>query len=117
MLTSPMARGLFHRAILQSAGIPTGRAGALPLRDLATAESIAVDYARTSGIEGDGEAALVALRALPAETLRKHIDRESMISAIFGGRVIPGFRYRSSTGRLIVEATKVTLRTGTRWSR
>jgi para-nitrobenzyl esterase len=70
MLTSSMARGLFRRAILQSAGLPTARAGTLPLRDLATAESIAVDYARSLGIEGDGEAALAALRLAFFESLR-----------------------------------------------
>jgi len=50
MLTSPMARGLFRRVILQSPGIPTPRAGALPMRSLAAAEKIAGDYARSLGV-------------------------------------------------------------------
>ena len=37
-LVSPMSRGLFQRAILQSPGTPGGRAKVIPASDLATAE-------------------------------------------------------------------------------
>jgi len=42
-LTSPMSHGLFHRAILQSPGIPTAREKVLPLTELADAEKTAVE--------------------------------------------------------------------------
>ncbi len=51
-LVSPMSRGLFHRAILQSPGTPGPRAKALPSSDIATAEKIATDWSRSVG--GDG---------------------------------------------------------------
>lgn len=72
LLTSPLARGLFQKAISQSGGardgVLTGRPlskdepnGLYPL----SAETIGVNFARSRGIEGTGAAALAALRALP----------------------------------------------------
>lgn len=110
LLTSPMARGLFHRAILQSPGIPTPRAGAAPMRDLAAAESIAVEYARDAGIEGNDQAALAALRALPVETLSS--GTEGYVSAILGGLEIPGLSHSIIDGRLVVETPERALRAG-----
>jgi para-nitrobenzyl esterase len=86
MLTSPTARGLFHRAILQSPGIPTARAGVMPLRDLADAESLAVNYARTLGITGDDQAALASLRAIPATTLNEGVEWYQ--SPVMDGRLV-----------------------------
>jgi para-nitrobenzyl esterase len=66
---SPLSRGLFHRVILESPGVPTPRAKALPLTELRDAEQRAIAYARSVGINRDGAEGLAALRALPAETL------------------------------------------------
>src|SRR6188508_1547895 len=67
-LTSPLSRGLFQKAIIQSGG---GRDGVLtgrPMREdrpkELSAETIGVNFARRYGIEGADEAALVKLRAL-----------------------------------------------------
>ena len=72
LLTSPRAKGLFHRAIIESGG---GRDGLFPTRFLTTAgpgghpsaESVGLEFAKADGITGDDAAALAALRALPAE--------------------------------------------------
>jgi para-nitrobenzyl esterase len=109
-LTSPLSRGLFHRAILESPGIPTPRAGAGRMHTLDKAESIAVEYAKANGIEGDDRAALDKLRALPAATLVK--GTEDYLAAILGGPEIPGLAACCIEGRLVVEAPEVTLRTG-----
>jgi para-nitrobenzyl esterase len=110
LLTSPMTRGLFQRAILQSPNIPGTRAGAGPMRELASAESIAVRYAHSLGIEGDDRAALARLRAVPAERLVE--GTENYVLAIFGGPQIPGLSHSIIDGRLVVEAPEATLRAG-----
>jgi len=112
MRTSPMARGLFHQAILQSAGLPAARAGPTPMRDLAASESIAVDYARSLGIEGNDKAALAALRALGAETLSTGTDAGKAVEATFGGAEIPGISHSIIDGQLIVEPPETALRAG-----
>jgi para-nitrobenzyl esterase len=112
MLTSPLARGLFHRAILESAGIPTARADALPLRDLAAAEAIAIDYARSVGVRGEDNTTLARLRALPAETLSKGSEPGAVIPAIFGGPEVPGIANSIIDGRLIVEPPEMALHAG-----
>jgi para-nitrobenzyl esterase len=72
-LTSPLSRGLFHKAISQSGG---GRDGVLtgrPIREDGvdpsyplSAETIGVNFARRHGIEGTDAAALAKLRSLSA---------------------------------------------------
>ena len=72
-LTSPLSRGLFQKAIIQSGG---GRDGVLtgrPMREdgvdpnyPVSAETIGVNFARRYGIEGTDAAALARLRALSA---------------------------------------------------
>jgi para-nitrobenzyl esterase len=72
-LTSPLSRGLFQKAIIQSGG---GRDGVLtgrPMREdgvdpnyPVSAETIGVNFARRYGIEGTDAAALARLRARSA---------------------------------------------------
>ena len=111
MLTSPLAQGLFQRTIVESAGIPSARAGAGPLRELAVAEAIAVDYARSVGANGDDMAALAKLRALPVETLSKGTEPEVVIAAIFGGPDVPGVANSIIDG-LVVEPPETALYAG-----
>lgn len=71
LITIPSAKGLFHKAILESSG---GRDGVLTGRPLnkenadpfypISAEQIGINFARRHGIEGTDEAALAKLRAL-----------------------------------------------------
>lgn len=74
LLASPMARGLFHKAIAQSAGSRDSVLTARPLREDGadpnyplSAETIGVTFARSMGIESTDEAALAKLRGLSAD--------------------------------------------------
>jgi para-nitrobenzyl esterase len=74
MLASPQARGLFHKAIAQSGGSRDSVLTARPIRAdgvdpnyPVSAETIGITFAKSMGIEGTDEAALVKLRALSAD--------------------------------------------------
>ena len=74
MLASPQARGLFHKAIVESGG---SRDGVLTARPMSkdgldpnypvSAETIGIQFARSMGIDGTGPDALAKLRGLSAE--------------------------------------------------
>jgi len=109
---SPMSRGLFHRAILQSPGSPGPRARVLPASDLATAEKIAVDWSRSVGVTVDGEAALKQLRALPAEKLLEGVSSAATLKALSAGATPPGMAMSIIDGRFLLEAPEATLAGG-----
>jgi len=74
LLVSPMARGLFRKAIVQSGGSRDGVLTARPLRGdnvdpnyPLSAETIGVAFAKAMGIETTDAAALARLRALSAD--------------------------------------------------
>jgi para-nitrobenzyl esterase len=74
MLASPMARGLFHKAIVQSGGSRDSVLTARPMREdgvdpnyPVSAETIGITFAKSMGIEGTDQRALASLRALTAE--------------------------------------------------
>ncbi len=115
-LTSPLSRGLFQRAIAQSPGTPSARAGVGAMSDLASAETIAVEWAQAQGINGDDAAALAALRALPVEVLTAGTDPDSVILGIFGGPRVPGVANAIIDGRLIVDPPEVAFPKG-EWAR
>ena len=119
LMISPLARGLFHRAILESPGLPSPRDAALPLRSLDSAESRAVEYARGKGIDGNDAAALAALRAMPAEKVAEDgVDFAAALAEYAGGPQIPGFTASMVDGRLIAERPEAALRAaGRRWCR
>ncbi len=74
MLASPMARGLFQKAIVESGGSrdsvltarPMSKDGVDPNYPV-SAETIGIKFAHSMGIEGTDQAALAKLRALSAE--------------------------------------------------
>jgi len=76
LLTSPIARGLFQKAIVESGG---SRDSVLTARPLSkdgvdpnypvSAETIGLQFAHSIGIEGADQAALAKLRALSAEEI------------------------------------------------
>ena len=74
LIASPMARGLFHKAIAESGGSRDSVLTARPMRAdgidpnyPVSAETIGMEFARSMGIEGTDQAALAKLRALSAE--------------------------------------------------
>lgn len=74
LIASPMARGLFHKAIAESGGSRDSVLTARPLREdgvdpnyPVSAETIGAEFARSMGIQGAGPEALAKLRALSAE--------------------------------------------------
>ena len=74
LLTMPMARGLFQKAIVESGGSRDSVLTARPIsKDVAdpnypvSAETIGINFARSMGIEGTDQAALTKLRAISAE--------------------------------------------------
>jgi len=74
LLASPMALGLFHKAIAESGGSRDSVLTARPIRQdgvdpnyPVSAETIGTIFARSMGIEGTDAAALAKLRALSAE--------------------------------------------------
>ena len=68
LMTSPLAKGLFAKAISESG---FGRSGG---KSMADAVAVGADFAKAQGIAGDGSAAAAALRALPVSVLTKPVD-------------------------------------------
>jgi para-nitrobenzyl esterase len=97
MMTSPLALGLFQKAIIESGG---GRTGLFPSRYLnhagkdgsPSAEAVGLAFAKKFGITGDDAAALAALRKLPAETIVDRLNMASMFGALgtYAGPMIDG---------------------------
>jgi para-nitrobenzyl esterase len=102
-LVSPLSRGYFHRAILQSPGSPGPRARAIPASDLATAERIALDWSRSVGVTGDGLDALRQLRALPAEKVIEGASAPETLKALAAGTTPPGMAMSIIDGRFLTE--------------
>jgi para-nitrobenzyl esterase len=93
MMTSPLSKGLFQKAIIESGG---GR-GLFPTRYLSkslpnrpSAEEIGVAFAKKAGITGEGKDALAALRALPADKVVDGLNMASMNSPTYAGPMIDG---------------------------
>ena len=95
LLTSPLTKGLFSRAIIESGGGRTNLGGqrflstALP-NGPASAESVGVEFAHTMGIEGTDKAALDALRQLPAEKVRGNLNMATSNQPGYSGPMIDG---------------------------
>ena len=91
LVASPLAKGLFHRAILES-GAGIGRAPARP-----AAEAEGVRFAEALGIRGTGAEAAARLRAVPADSVlaamqgRGPDGRPAMLARqpVLDGRVLP----------------------------
>ena len=86
MLTSPLARGLFQKAVILSGGEPDSRG------DAAQAEQAGLRFARGLGIDEHDPQALVKLRALPAEAIVGDLDLTTLDRAIGaqGSYAFPG---------------------------
>lgn len=102
-LTSPLSKGLFQRAILQSPGIPTARAQSLPLTEESAAEQAAVAYTRSLGISSDGPAALAALRKVSADKLVEGAGAPQVLAGLSSGKPVIGVVGAIRDGHLLVE--------------
>lgn len=113
LLTSPMSRGLFHKAIIESGG---GRDGVLTGRPLSadgadphypvSAETIGVNFARRHGIEGTDAAAVDRLRALDTDQV---VDGGQETDGPDGPPIYPG---PILDGRLVAETPESAYRAG-----
>lgn len=111
-LVSPMSRGLFHRAILQSPGTPGARAKVIPSTDLAAAEKMALDWSLSVGATGEGSAALAQLRELPAAKLTEGASGAETLAAMSAGSQPPGMAMSIIDGRFLVERPEAALAAG-----
>lgn len=94
LLTSPMALGLFHKAVIQSGGpMPMGDA------TLAGAERIGAAFAGKKGIPAHAPDALSRLRALPAESVVDGLN----LAALFAGGP-PAHSSPIADGRIAVDS-------------
>jgi len=94
LMISPLAKGLFQKAICESGG---GRAnGPMAAPTLKTAEAAGVALAKLVAVSGDDAAALAALRQLPAADLVRGLNimsmgqqRDSYSGPMLDGRIVP----------------------------
>jgi para-nitrobenzyl esterase len=76
LMVSPLAKGLFQKAIVESGG---GRAGGIMTpRTLKEGEAVGVAFAKLAGVTGEDAAALAALRKLPAADLVRGLNIATM---------------------------------------
>jgi para-nitrobenzyl esterase len=94
LLTSPAAKGLFHKAIIESGG---GRALLGPAKlvresrpDSPSGEEAGIAFAKKMSVEGTSRAALAALRALPAEKIVDGLSMMTMRTPTYAGPMIDG---------------------------
>jgi para-nitrobenzyl esterase len=118
LMISPMARGLFHRGILESPVLPSPRDAAVSFRALDSAESRAIEYARDAGIAENGDP-LAELRALPArDVLSPGAEFAAAVLEAAGGAQVRGFSGPMIDGRLIPERLRLRCAAaGRRWCR
>jgi para-nitrobenzyl esterase len=98
LLGSPMADGLFRRAIIQSGAGRDFLGGSRRLSQDApgepSAETIGGAFARRLGVEGQGAEALAALRAIPAERISGDLSMATLViagdNALHSGPMIDG---------------------------
>ena len=96
LLTSPLAAGLFQKAIIESGGGRPLFGGSPHLHEAAngkvSAEDAGLAFAAKKGITGTDAAALKQLRALPADSLVDGLNMASMMEAgaTYSGPMIDG---------------------------
>jgi para-nitrobenzyl esterase len=76
LMVSPLAKGLFQKAIVESGG---GRAGGIMTpRTLKEGEAVGLAFGKLVGVPGEDGAALAALRKLPAADLVRGLNMMTM---------------------------------------
>ncbi|MBY0303133.1 carboxylesterase/lipase family protein [Sphingomonas ginsenosidimutans] len=77
LVTAPLARGLFRKAVVMSGG----DAQAMPVR-LSDVEAMGADFARGKGIDPAAPDALARLRALPADRIVDGLNLATLAAAL-----------------------------------
>ena len=95
LVVSPLARGLFHKAVVMSGGNGIHIGGA----DLAAIEKIGVEFAASKGIAADHPDALTRLRALSAEEVTSGLN----LTALFAPEGPRTFASPFVDGRIAVD--------------
>jgi para-nitrobenzyl esterase len=85
LLTSPLAKGLFQKAIIQSGGGRPRLLPTLPLKGERSAETAGKAFAAKAGVTGEDAAALAALRALPASAVVDGLNMATSGVPTWGG--------------------------------
>ncbi|MCC2975669.1 carboxylesterase family protein [Sphingomonas sp. PL-96] len=97
LVTSPMAQGLFSRAIVMSGGNGQGMGPG----GLAAAEAASLAFAEAKGIRADDPQALAKLRALSAEEVTDKLNMKALFTPSDGPRT---FASPFVDGKLAVDA-------------
>ena len=107
LMSSPKAKGLFQKAIIESGG---GRNNILGPRKLnestaqqPSAAAVGLEFAKSVGITGEDDAALLALRKLPADTIVSGLNL-AKFSPTFSGPILDG--------QIVVEPSDVAFNAG-----
>ena len=110
LMTSPLGKGLFHKAIVESGG---GRPSTLVAtrsinkpgpKGEPSGEQAGVAFAKQMNIEGDDAAALAALRQLPASRLVNGMNLMKQQPDTYTGPMLDG--------KIVVEALDTAFRAG-----
>lgn len=95
LMNSPLAKGLFQRAIIQSGGGRTDIGGGLRISTInangaPSAENAGLKFAAKFNIHGTDAKALAALRALPAEDIVSGLNMATMSDPTYSGPMVDG---------------------------
>ncbi len=108
LLGSPLARGLFQKAIIESGGGRDGALSGIPIDkdspDTPSAETIGVNFAHKHGIEGTDAAALAKLRGLSTLDTIKEGQTAPLNSDTYSGPIVDG--------RLVLETSERAYKAG-----
>jgi len=104
LVASPLAKGLFHKAIVESGG---GRDQLGSTRTLAQGEQVGLAFGKSVGAEGADAAALAKLRDLPADKVTGGLSMRTFLT--LNPVTYPG---PTVDGKLVVETPEAAYRAG-----
>jgi para-nitrobenzyl esterase len=113
LLSTPLASGLFDKAIIESGGGRENLLGdrllSLDKPGLASGETIGVNFAKANGIDGVGPKALAELRALPAYRLVSDLN---MVAVLMRGSGRLTYAHPMIDGKIVINSPETAYRSG-----